>query len=327
MFQTLTLGVALAAAFAFASTPAVAQYPTRPITVMVGFAAGGTSDVAARIVGEHMSRTLGQTVIVENRTGAGGSVAASALTRAAPDGYTIMLIDPGAFAINPILAPDNARYDPTTDFTPVALVGQSPLVLVTPATRPFRDFRALTDHVRSRNGEATFASSGVAGIAQFGAEVYMRRAGQLSAVHVPYRGGAPMMEALLKGEVDFGMAVLGSAAPMIEQGTVRALALASPSATPAVAGVPLLETLGVADARLSSWVIMIGPKGMAAETVIRLNAAINAAIADGGVRDRLLRAGIETYPAATPAETGAFLADEVSRYRSFRAEIGDRLTR
>jgi tripartite-type tricarboxylate transporter receptor subunit TctC len=319
-----------ASALAFllaASGVALAQYPNRPITITVGFAPGGTSDVAARILSERLTRSLGVAVVVDNKPGAGGSIAAAATAAASPDGYHIMLSDPGAFAINPIMQPQNAKYDPLTDFTPIALVGQSPLILVVPASRPFATTAELDAYLRANAGRATYASSGPAGISQFGAEVYLKRAGNLSAVHVPYRGGAPMMEALAKGEADFGVAVLASAVPLISAGAVRPLALAAPSATPLVAKVPPLEQLGMKDTTLTSWVIMIGPKGMAADIVSRLNAAIDEAIAEPDVKERLLKAGIETYPPATPAETGAYLKQDVERYRTFQSELGDRLTR
>ena len=310
-----------------ATTAAFAQYPDRPITITVGFAPGGTSDVAARILSERMTRSLGVAVVVENKPGAGGSIAAAATAHATPDGYKIMLSDPGAFAINPIVQPQNARYDPLTDFSAIALVGQSPLILVVPTSRPFTTVAMLDSYLRANAGRATYASSGPAGISQFGAEVFLKRAGDLSAVHVPYRGGAPMMEALTKGEADFGMAVLASAVPLISSGSIRPLALAAPSATPLVAKVPLLEQLGMKGTAMTSWVIMIGPAGMPAEIVARLNKAINEAIAEPDVRERLLKAGIETYPPATPAETGAYLKTEVERYRSYQSELGDRLTR
>lgn len=310
-----------------ATTAAFAEYPDRPITITVGFAPGGTSDVAARILSERMTRSLGVAVVVENKPGAGGSIAAAATAHATPDGYKIMLSDPGAFAINPIIQPQNARYNPLTDFTPIALVGQSPLILVVPASRPFTTVAMLDQYLRANAGRATYASSGPAGISQFGAEVFLKRAGDLSAVHVPYRGGAPMMEALTKGEADFGMAVLASAVPLISSGSIRPLALAAPSATPLVAKVPLLEQLGVKGSAMTSWVIMIGPAGMPAEIVARLNKAINDAIVEPDVQDRLLKAGIETYPPATPAQTGAYLKGEVERYRTYQSELGDRLTK
>jgi tripartite-type tricarboxylate transporter receptor subunit TctC len=313
------------------TTTAVAQspdkYPDKPITITVGFAPGGTSDVAARILAERLSQSLKTTVLVDNKPGAAGSIAATATARATPDGYKIMLSDPGAFAINPIAMPQNARYDPLTDFTPIALVGQSPLVLVVPSNRPFTTAKALNDHLKANASTANYASSGSAGISQFGAEVYLKRAGDLSALHVPYRGGAPMMEALAKGETDFGVAVLASAMTMIEAGNVRPLALAAPSATPAVAKVPLLEQLGLPGATMTSWVIMIGPRGMPPEIVDRLNKAINDAIADPVVQERLLKAGIETYKPATPAETGSYLKQEVERYKAYQSELGDRLTK
>ena len=136
-----------------------------------------------------------------------------------------------------------------------------------------------------------------------------------------------MMEALAKGEADFGVAVLASAVPLISAGAVRPLALAAPSATPLVATVPLLEQLGMKGATMTSWVIMIGPRGIPAEIIARLNKAINDAISEADVRERLLKAGIETYPPASPAETGAYLKQDVERYRTFQSELGERLTR
>ena len=310
-----------------ASTTALAQYPDRPITITVGFAPGGTSDVAARILAARLTNSLKVPVVVENKPGAGGSIAAAATVAATPDGYRIMLSDPGAFCINPIMLPQNARYDPLVDFTPIALVGQSPLVLVVPSSKPFTTIELLNAHLSANAATASYASSGPAGITQFGAEVYLKRAGGLTALHVPYRGGAPMMEALMKGETDFGVAVLASAVPQISAGSVRALALASPSATPVVANVPLLEKLGVTGATMTSWVIMIGPRGLPAEIAARLNAAINEAIKEPDVRDRLLKAGIETYPPNSTADTAAYLKQEVERYRGYTGELGERLTK
>lgn len=327
MKRVLSAAACALAVLVGTSTAVLAQYPDRPITIMVGFAPGGTSDVAARILAERLTHSLRTPVVVENKPGAGGSIAAAATASATPDGYRIMLSDPGAFAINPIMMPQNARYDPLTDFTPIALVGQSPLVLVVPASKPFTTIETLNAHLRANAATASYASSGPAGITQFGAEVYLKRAGGLTALHVPYRGGAPMMEALLKGETDFGVAVLASAVPQISAGGVRALALAAPSATPTVAKVPQLEQLGVAGAAMTSWVIMIGPRGMPAEITARLNTAINQAISEPDVRERLLKAGIETYPPANPAGTGAYLKQEVERYRTYRSELGERLTR
>jgi len=306
---------------------ALADYPDRPITVTVGFAPGGTSDVAARILSERLTKSLGVAVVVENKPGAGGSIAAAATAAASPDGYRIMLSDPGAFAINPIMQPQNAKYDPLADFTPIALVGQSPLILVVPASKPFMTVKELDAYLKANGSRASYASSGPAGITQFGAEVFLKRAGGLAPVHVPYRGGAPMMEALAKGEADFGVAVLASAVPLIGSGAVRPLALAAPSATPLVAKVPLLADFGMKDTTMTSWVIMIGPKGMPEAIVARLNAAINAAIAEPDVKERMLKAGIEVYAPATPAETGLYLARDVERYRSFQGELGDRLTK
>ena len=310
-----------------AAGAALADYPDRPITVTVGFAPGGTSDVAARILSERLTKSLGVAVVVENKPGAGGSIAAAATAAASPDGYRIMLSDPGAFAINPIMQPQNARYDPLADFTPIALVGQSPLILVVPASKPFMTVKELDAYLKTNGSRASYASSGPAGITQFGAEVFLKRAGGLAPVHVPYRGGAPMMEALAKGEADFGVAVLASAVPLIGSGAVRPLALAAPSATPLVSKVPLLADLGMKDTTMTSWVIMIGPKGMPEAIVARLNAAINAATAEPDVKERMLKAGIEVYAPATPAETGLYLARDVERYRSFQGELGDRLTK
>ncbi len=324
----MRLSTALLAALVAFSSPALAEYPDRPVTVTVGFAAGGTSDVAARILSERLTKSLGVAVIVDNKPGAAGSIAAAATAAAAPDGYRIMLADPSAFSINPIMQPQNVKYDPMTDFTAIALVGQSPLVVVVPSAKPFKTIEELNAFLKANGERATYASSGPASITQFGAEVYLKRAGDLSALHVPYRGGAPMMEALSKSEADFGVAVLASALPMISSGAVRPLMLMAPSATPTVANVPLMGGgTGSKDSQLTSWVIMIGPKGIPAPIVKRLNDAINGAIAEPDVKERMLQAGIEVSKPASPAETSAYLHQDVDRYRTFKSEIGDRLTR
>jgi len=321
------LAIGAVALAALSAGAAQAQYPDRPITITVGFAPGGTSDIAARILGERLTRSLGQSVVVDNKPGAGGSIGAAVTVAAPPDGYRIFLSDPGAYAINPIMQPQNAKYDPLSDFTPIALVGQSPLIVVVPSSKPFTTTKMLDDYLKANAATATYASSGPAGISQFGAEVYLKRAGSLTATHVPYRGGAPMMEALGKGEADFGVAVLASAVPMISAGSVRPLALAWPSATPLVEKVPQLEQLGMKDAKMTSWVIMMGPKGMPPEIVAKLNKAINEAIAEPDVKERLLKAGIEVYPQTSPAGTGDYLKKEVEMYRSYTGELGERLTK
>lgn len=318
----------LFAALVAFSSPALADYPDRPVTVTVGFAAGGTSDVAARILSERLTKSLGVAVIVDNKPGAAGSIAAAATAAAAPDGYRIMLADPSAFSINPIMQPQNVKYDPMKDFTAIALVGQSPLVVVVPSAKPFKTIQELNAFLKANGERATYASSGPASITQFGAEVYLKQAGDLSALHVPYRGGAPMMEALSKAEADFGVAVVASAVPMISSGAVRPLMLMAPSATPTVANVPLMGGgTGSKDSQITSWVIMIGPKGIPAPIVKRLNDAINAVIAEPEVKERMLQAGIEVYKPASPAETSAYLHQDVDRYRTFKSEIGERLTR
>src|SRR5215831_19523484 len=162
MLRVFCLLAALVAASTAALSSARADYPDRPITITVGFAPGGTSDVTARILAERLTKSLGVAVVVDNKPGAGGSIAAAATAAAAPDGYRIMLSDPGAFAINPFMQPQNAKYDPLSDFTPIALVGQSPLILVVPSSKPFATVAELNQYLRAAAGRATFASSGPA---------------------------------------------------------------------------------------------------------------------------------------------------------------------
>jgi tripartite-type tricarboxylate transporter receptor subunit TctC len=316
---------AIVAAQSVPSRTTFAQAPDRPITLVVGFPPGGTSDVTARIVGEHMARTLRVPVVVENRPGAGGAIAATAVARAPANGQTIMIVDPSTLAVNPLMSPDAARYDPIADFAPLAIIGETPLVVVVPNARPFRTVDELRAHLAANPGRANYASSGVGSVNHLAGEMFLAREGNLRAEHIAYRGGAPMMEALTKGEVDFGIAVLASAVAQISAGTVRAIALAGPTRNPAVASLPRAESLIVANGKMSSWLGVAGPRGIPAETTTTLNDAVNRALSDEAVRARLATAGIEPSQPLTPAQAAAFVAAEVDGYRRLRDELGARL--
>lgn len=262
---------------------ALADYPARPITITVGFAPGGTSDVAARILSERLTRSLGVAVVVDNKPGAGGSIAAAATAAATPDGYRIMLSDPGAFAINPIMQPQNAKYDPLTDFTPIALVGQSPLILVVPASKPFMTAKELDAYLKANSSRASYASSGPAGISQFGAEVYLKRAGDLSAVHVPYRGGAPMLLDLIAGRIHFAFDNLASLLGPVAQGQIRALAVTGKERSPLLPEVPTTNST-YPELEIVSWGGLVGPAGIARPIVDRLATLTHTALQDDGLK-------------------------------------------
>ncbi len=315
--RTVLLGMVGAALLPGAAR---AAFPDRPIMTVVGWNPGGTSDIAARIVSDRMGQALGQRLVVENRAGASGSIGADVVRRAAPDGYTIGTADPSSHALAPRLL-KAVTYDAVRDFTPIGGIGEGPMVVVVPANGPHKTLKDLLAAINAKPMGLFYASSGSGGIAHIGGAGVLIAAGGLQAEHVAYRGGAPMVEAIIKGEAAFGVAVLASAAGQIEGGRLRALALLSSRRHPSFPDIPTAAEAGLA-LTLSTWLVMLGPPGMPAEPVNRLNAALNEAIADKAVIERLAKAGIDTFPSMSPAQTADFVRAEAEKFRGIVAAAG-----
>ncbi|WP_043361732.1 tripartite tricarboxylate transporter substrate binding protein [Belnapia sp. F-4-1] len=320
----------LAAPF-LAPLPVAAQggWPERPISLVVPFLAGGSTDIAARIMAERMAPQLGPAarIVVENRAGAGGSVGTDWVRHRPADGHTLLLASASALGTNPAALPEQTPYDPVEDFTAIALIGGGPMVLVVPAASPFRDVRSLLEAVRAKPGQMTWATSGAGGIGHLTGEYLKLRAGGLRAEHVPYRGGSAVMEALAKGEVDYSLEVLASVAPHLRDGLSRGLAVSSLRRHPLFPDIPTLDESGLPGFEVTTWNVLVGPRGLPEGVVARLAAAAGAVLADPVAAGRLAAAGVDPAGPGTPAATRAFLKAEREKFAGIVERAGLRLGR
>ncbi|MFC3124892.1 Bug family tripartite tricarboxylate transporter substrate binding protein [Pseudoroseomonas globiformis] len=296
------------------------------ITLVVPFTAGGSTDIAARVLAERMAPQLGPqvTMVVENRAGAGGSVGSEFVRHRAADGATLLLGTASSHGSNPAALPDRTPYDPVRDFSPVAVIGGGPLVVVVPRTSRFGTVAELFAALRAEPGRLHWATSGVGGIGHLTGEAMLAQAGaaagapggKLTAEHVPYRGGAQVMEALAKGEVDFSLEVLASAASHLRDGVSRGLAVTGVRRHPMLPEVPSLAEAGLAGFDITTWNVLLGPPGLPEEALGSLSAAANAALAEPRVRQRLSDAGVDPAPPGSPAATEAFLQAELAKFQA-----------
>jgi tripartite-type tricarboxylate transporter receptor subunit TctC len=313
MLHRRTLAGLLPAGLAAAAIrPASAQsdYPSRPVRIVVGFAAGGGTDLTTRTMQPRLQQALGVSVVVDNRPGAGGNLATELVTRAQPDGYTLLMGTIGALAINPTLY-RNLTFDPQADLTPVSMSGNILNVLVVPADRPWRSVADLVAAAKARPDTITYGSSGVGGAGHLAGALLDQLAGTRT-VHVPYRGGGPLMTDLVGGKVDFAFSTAPTAVPQIESGRLRALAVPTLRRTALLPEVPTVaETLPGYE--VANWYALLGPKGLPAPVVERLNAAMRATLQDADVLAHLARHGVEPTP-STPEELARFIRDETTKW-------------
>jgi tripartite-type tricarboxylate transporter receptor subunit TctC len=304
-------GAFLAAALALTSPPARAQtYPSRQITLIVPFAAGGSNDVVGRAIGKKLSEAWGQPVVVEDRPGAGGMIGTSAVAAAAADGYTLLLVS-STFTINPAIK-KNMPFDTIKDFTPVAFIARSPLLLVASKQLPVKSARELLDLARSKPGQITYASAGLGSINQIAAELIALSAGA-KFIHVPYKGGAPALNDLVGGHVDIYVSSLPQVLQLARDGQARALAVTSAKRTALLSDVPTLAEAGVAGVDLWSWWGIVGPAGMPANVVNALNSEIGKMLTSPELREFLINEGAEAE-AMTPEQFGDLMRLETQRW-------------
>ncbi len=307
----IRVGALLAAALVFASSAGHAQtYPSRPITLVVPFAVGGSNDIVGRAIGKKLSEAWGQPVVVDNRGGAGGVIGTSAVAAAAPDGYTLLLVSP-TFTINPAVK-KNLPFDPIRDFTPVAFIARSPLLLTASNKLPVKSVRELLDLAKSRPGQITYASSGPGSINQISAELIALSAG-VKFLHVPYKGGAPGLNDLVGGHVDLYVSSLPQVLQLAKDGQARALAVTSARRTPLLPDVPTLEEAGISGVDMWSWWGIVGPAGMPANVVNALNAEIGKMLSSPELSMFLANEGAEAAT-MTPQAFGDMMRSETARW-------------
>src|ERR1700761_7326299 len=301
----------LLSAILFLTSPAHAQtYPSKQITLIIPFAAGGSNDIVARAIGKELSEAWGQPVIAENRPGAGGVIGAAAVASAPPDGYTLLLVST-TFTINAAIK-KSMPFDTAKDFTPIAFVARSPLLFVSSkglAVKTAKDALALA---KSKPGALTYASAGVGSINQIAAELIAQSAG-VKLLHVPYKGGAPALNDLIGGHVDMYVSSLPQVLQLAKDGQTRPLAVTSAKRTPMLPDVPTLAESGLEGFELSSWWGIVGPAGMPADVVNALNAEIGKMLASPELAAILASEGAEAET-MTPQQFGDLMRAETVRW-------------
>ncbi|WP_457279524.1 Bug family tripartite tricarboxylate transporter substrate binding protein [Polaromonas sp. P5_D5] len=310
--------ISLAAASAVTLVgPAMAQnYPSKPIRMIVPFPAGGATDILARALSQKLGEKIGQTVVVENRPGAGGTIGADAASKSPADGYTLLLATSSTHSIGPAVNP-RIPYNAETDFTPIAYVASSPNVVLVPNTSPAKTMGEFIDHARKNPGRLNYASSGNGTIIHLMSEYFKAQSGTF-ILHIPYRGTALAMPDLISGKIDVLFDSFVTGMPHVKDGKLRALAVTSLKRTALAPDLPAVaETLPGFES--VTWFGVYGPKGMAPDLAGKVNQAVNAALADSDVKDRFARLGAE--PAGgTPQAFAAMVKTDTARWKKIIVE-------
>lgn len=307
--------LAVVAAVGLAAGPASAQtYPTRPIVMIVPFAAGGPTDVIARIVGEQMSRTLGQQVVIENVAGAGGTTGITRGAQAAPDGYTIMMGHMGTHGAAPALYP-KLRYDPTKDFEPIGMAAGTPILIVAKKDFPPKTLAEFVTYVKANATTVNEAHAGVGSVSYTTCTLLNSQLG-IKPTQVAYRGTGPALNDLVGGQVDFMCDQIVNLVEQVKAGAIKAYAIATPARSPALPELPTTAEAGLPDYQVSAWNAVFAPKGTPKPIVTKLNDALSKALSDENARKRLLDLGgvIPEGKERSPEALGEFVKAEVARW-------------
>ena len=307
------LMIAAAVACLTPGTTAWAQtgvYPTRPVHIVVGYPAGGASDVAARIIGQKMAERLGQAVIIENKPGSAGNIGADAVAKAAPDGYTLLL-GTISLSVNPSLYP-KMSYDPLKDFEAISMISSTPFLLVTNPKAPYQTTRELLDAARASPGTINYASAGNGSGSHLFTESLTNAAG-VKLVHVPYKGAAPAMNDVLGNQVSVTFDNIITTLPLVKTGKLRALGVSTRQRSVVAPDIPTLDETGVPGFDATAWFGLFAPAGTPADIVARLNQEVARAVKDPGVNEKLLQLGAEPM-SSTPAAFDAFYKRQVSKW-------------
>ena len=304
---------ALAVTLLIGAVPALGQanYPNKPITWIVPYAAGGGADLRTREIARLLSPMLGQTIVAENRPGAGGNIGTAIIARAKPDGYTIGMGNFAPLAVNQAMMKD-IPFDPLGDFAPIILIERGPLVLMVNNASPIQSVADLIATAKSKPGKLTFASGGLGGSHHLSAEL-LKSVAKIDLIHIPYKGGAPAATDLLAGHVDMMFEQMYVAMPNIKAGKTRALGVTSRKRLPFAPDIPTMEEAGVPGFEVLNWQGVIAPKGTPPEIIQRLNADVNKALAMAELRDRIVSQGNEVA-GGTPQEFDAFMRAENAKW-------------
>jgi len=307
--------VALVAALGLWAGAAEAQtYPARPITMVVPFAAGGPTDVIARIVGEHMSKTLGQQIVIENVAGAGGTTGITRASQSKADGYTIMMGHMGTHGAAPALYP-NLKYDPTKDFEPIGMAAGTPILIVAKKTMPANTLAEFIAYVKANAAKINEAHAGVGSVSFTTCTLFESMIG-VKVTRVAYRGTGPALNDLVGGQVDFQCDQIVNLVEQVKAGSIKAYAIATPERSPALPDVPTTKEAGLPDYQVSAWNAIFAPKDTPKDVVAKLSQALDKALDDETTRKRLHDLGgvIPDKQGRTPQALGDFVKEEVARW-------------
>ena len=305
MKRIAILLLALAAASAHAQA-----YPAKPVRILVPFVAGGTSDIVARAVAQKLT-DAGYTTVVENRPGANGSIAAEALAKSAPDGYTLMVGSIGTFAINMSMY-KNAKYDTMRDFDAITVAVRTPNVLITPPNFPANSLKEFIDYARKNPGRISYGSSGSGSSDHLSAELFKLQTGSFG-VHIPYRGGAAAQMDLMAGNIEASFQNFGTVVPYIRAGKMKALAVTSRERMPQFPNVPTVIESGLSGFEVTSWQAVAAPKGTPKDIINKLQADIAKGLRAADLTQRFTEQGFEIV-VNSPPEASAFFKEEIDRW-------------
>jgi tripartite-type tricarboxylate transporter receptor subunit TctC len=309
-YRSGRLILATCCGLAWAAGALAQQYPVKSIRVVVPFAPGGATDITGRTLGARMADGFKQQVIVENRTGAGGVIGAELVSKAPPDGYTVLLATPAETAILPHM--QKMPYDTLRDFAPVSLATASPLILVVHPSLPVRSVKELIAFIRARPGQLSYGSAGTGGVHHLAAE-QLKTAYKLDMVHVPYKGVGPVIPDLIGGHIPMTFSSMPPSMPYVRSGKLRALGVAAAKRSPAAPEVPTMSEAGAPDFVATNWFAYFVPRGTPAAVISALNAEINRTLKLEDVKAKLLPLGLETL-GTTPDELGKFVREESEKF-------------
>jgi len=312
----------MAAAMACAAIGGWAQpYPAKPIRIIVPFPAGGTADIMARVVGQKMTETWGQQVLIDNRSGAGGNIAADLAAKSAPDGYTLFLCTVGTHAVHQTLY-EKLPFDPIKDFSAVAYIAGVPNVVVVHPSIPVKSVKELIAFIKARPGRINFGSSGTGSSVHMSGEMLKVMAG-LDMTHIPYKGNPQAVTDLMAGQIELMITNMPSVIPYIQSGRLRALAVTTKARSPALPDLPTMEEAGLAGYESSAWFGLVSPAAVPRDIVGKLNAEVMRIVGIEDVKRNLASQG--AYPLAmTPGEFGAFMKAETAKWAKIVKASGAR---
>ncbi len=316
--RTMTALLVFLCAFGLA-TAARADWPERPVKLIVPFPAGGAADVVGRIFARVLSEKLGQPFVIENRAGANGNLGAASVATAPADGYTLLFTTTGPLVFNKVIYKQSTTFDPAKDFTPIVEVSELPLIIAANATLPAQNFQDMVAYAKANPGKISFASSGIGSMGHLTGDLLETNLG-FTMTHVPYRGSAPAMNDLLGGVVNISIDLASNYAPQVKAGTLRALAITTLKRWSLLPDVPTLSELGMPNFDATGWMAIVGPAGLPADVVGKVNKAANDYLATKEGAEAMDKLGMVPV-GGTPEQLKTFMASELVKWTPVAEKI------